>query len=94
MVVEGSDGRIDALNPLVPQYLSSLKLTSGGRSTRERPPRSATYAHQLEAFCGAVLDGAPFPTDVADAVANMEVIDAIYRAAGMDPRRPTAETPT
>jgi len=31
----------------------------------------------------------PVPTGTGDAVANMAVIDDVYRAAGMDPRRPT-----
>ncbi|MCE7878781.1 MAG: gfo/Idh/MocA family oxidoreductase, partial [Betaproteobacteria bacterium PRO3] len=30
--------------------------------------------------------GAPVPTGPADAVANMRVIDAAYRAAGLRPR--------
>jgi hypothetical protein len=37
-----------------------------------------------------VLRGAPTLTPPSEAVANMRVIDAIYRAAGMEPRRPVA----
>ena len=39
----------------------------------------------------AALEGmlAPFPTDMEDAVANMTVIDAFYRVAGLEPREPT-----
>jgi hypothetical protein len=36
-----------------------------------------------------VRDGSAVPTGTGDAVANMAVIDDVYRAAGMDPRRPT-----
>ena len=50
-----------------------------------------TYRCQLDAFAAAVLDGAPVPTGIEDAIANMEAIDAIYRAAGMDVRRPTPD---
>jgi predicted dehydrogenase len=47
-----------------------------------------SYGHQLEAFVGAVRDGAPFPTSADDAVKNMAVIDAIYRTAGLALREP------
>jgi predicted dehydrogenase len=46
----------------------------------------STYTHQLRAFAAAVRSGAPLPTGPADAVANMRVIDAVYRAAGLRPR--------
>jgi predicted dehydrogenase len=49
-----------------------------------------SYGHQLDAFVRAVQDGAPFPTTADDAVKNMAVIDAIYRAAGMEPRQPAS----
>ena len=45
-----------------------------------------TYDHQLEAFVAAVFDGQEQPTGGQDAIANMRVIDAIYLAAGMQPR--------
>jgi predicted dehydrogenase len=43
----------------------------------------STYTHQLRAFAAAVLGGSPAPTGPDDAVANMRVIDAAYRAAGL-----------
>ena len=45
-----------------------------------------TYGYQLEAFRAAVQEGAPTLTPPSDSVANMHVIDAIYRAAGLEPR--------
>ncbi len=87
--ITGTDGEIKVLNPQSPQIFSVLSWTSRGKRTRERPARTATYAHQLDAFAAAVLDGAPYPTDTADAVANMAVIDSVYHAAGMAPREPT-----
>ena len=48
--------------------------------------RRPTYEFQLEAFCDAVLRGEPTLTPPADSIANMRVIDAIYVAAGLDPR--------
>jgi predicted dehydrogenase len=87
--LEGTDGSIGVLNPLAPQYWSRISVTSRARRFHERPPRSATYRHQLDAFVAAVLDGAPVATGPADAVANMEVIDAVYRSAGLAPRTAT-----
>ena len=45
-----------------------------------------SYTYQLEAFAAHVLDGAPLPIGVEDAVQNMHYVDAAYRAAGMSPR--------
>jgi len=45
--------------------------------------------HQLEAFLRAVREGAPVPTGAEDAIANMTLIDAAYRAAGLEPRAPS-----
>jgi predicted dehydrogenase len=55
----------------------------------EKFTRQATYYFQLHAFAGAVLRDEPFVTNTADSIANMRVIDAVYRAAGMQPRKPT-----
>ena len=64
----------------------AIKTPSG--TTRERlPGKDSTYLYQLRAFAKAVLEGAPTLTPHSDSVANMRVIDDIYRAAGMEPRR-------
>ena len=41
------------------------------------------YTHQLRAFVAAVRNHTPTPTDPANAIANMEVIDAVYQKAGL-----------
>ncbi len=87
--VTGDLGSMKVFNPYAPQLLHSLNVTVGGHTRRERLERSATYLHQLRAFAAAVLDGTPVPTGGADAIANMTLIDACYRAAGMEPRQPT-----
>jgi len=88
--IDGTAGRIRIMNPLAPQYLSWLSVKTPGRTFRERPPRSTTYLHQLAAFCDAIETGTPPITNTSDAIANMAVIDQIYRAAGMQVREPTA----
>ena len=40
----------------------------------------------LDAFVDAVRNGTPMPTDAEDAIKQMRVIDAAYRAAGMPTR--------
>ena len=87
--VEGSDGTLAVRNPTVPQLAGRIKVTAGGTTRTEKASRQHTYLFQLRAFAAAVLRGEPFPTTVDDAVANMAVIDAVYRAAGMEPRQPT-----
>ena len=84
--VIGDDGELAVFNPIGPQYLSWLTVRSGGRRRTEIPSRRPTYAYQLDAFCNAVLRGQAAATTPEDAVANMTVIDAVYRAANMRPR--------
>ena len=55
-------------------------------TTVERLGTRASYTYQLEAFAAHVQQGAALPFGTADAVANMALIDAAYRAAGMQPR--------
>ena len=61
-------------------------MRTGEDETSEQVEGRTTYDHQLEAFVAAVLDGQEQPTGGQDAIANMRVIDAVYRAAGMQPR--------
>ena len=55
----------------------------GEARRRERVRGDATYTHQLRAFVDHVRGGPPMSTDARDAIANMRVLDAIYRAAGL-----------
>jgi len=87
--VVGDKGEMSVFNPVGPQYWHRLTVRAGGGKRAEHLPRIPTYQYQLQAFADAVLRGAPVLTPPSDAVANMRVIDACYRAAGMEPRRPT-----
>ena len=88
--VTGSAGELRIFNPMRPRYGGTLTVrTDDGVRRREKPWPQSTYACQLEAFMAAVLDGAPFPSTPEDAVANMAVIDAVYRAGGREPHQPT-----
>jgi len=82
----GERGELRVFNPTSPQLYHRMKVTVDGSTRIERFPRKPTYEYQLEAFCAAVLHGAPTLTPPSDSIANMRVIDAIYRAAGMKVR--------
>jgi predicted dehydrogenase len=85
--VEGDDGALNVFNPVAPQYFHRFTVKAGGKTRRERVRGGSTYSYQLAAFAAAVLRGEPTLTPPADSIANMRVIDDIYRAAGMEPRK-------
>ncbi len=68
-------------------------------SRHHRDPRTArpaekvrgehTYWYQLGAFARPVREDRGDLTPPSDSIANMKVIDDVYRAAGLEPRRPT-----
>jgi predicted dehydrogenase len=93
--VEGERGTLTVFNLTGPQYFHRVVVRTRDPATgaetkrRERVKGEHTYWYQLNAFVAAVREGAPYPTNPADAVANMRVIDASYRAAGLEPRQPS-----
>jgi predicted dehydrogenase len=88
--VVGERGEMLATNPLAPQKGGArLSVDSDGTKVTQAVARSASYFHQLEAFRDAIEHGVPFPTTADDGVRNMEIVDACYRAAGLDPRPST-----
>jgi predicted dehydrogenase len=87
--VIGDHGELHAINPIMPQIYHRLSIRSSAGKRVERFPRRASYAYQLDAFAAAVLRGEPVKTTPDDAIENMTVIDAIYRAAGLPLREPS-----
>ena len=87
--VTGTDGTLSVFNPFAPQFGHRVRVTTGSGTRKERFSRKATYDYQLEAFANAVEHGAPFPTTATDAIRTMELIDAIYTAAGLPIRQPS-----
>jgi predicted dehydrogenase len=87
--VVGDRGELRALNPVLPHIYHRLSVRSGAGKRVERFPRRASYAYQLDAFAAAVLRGEPVKTTPEDAIENMTVVDAIYRAAGLPLREPS-----
>jgi len=88
--VVGAHGQMRVQNFVTPhvRYRVTTQTAEGIKSARLEPGESAdtTYLGQLRAFAAAVRRGKPFPTTPEHAVVTMELIDDIYRAAGLPPR--------
>jgi predicted dehydrogenase len=91
--VDGSAGRLRVLNPIAPQYFHRLRVMTPAGTRTERVAGPATYDCQLTAFVAAVRSGARVPSDPADAIANMRVIERIYAAAGRPTRLSSGSAP-
>ena len=85
----GEHGEMSVINPLAPQMWHRLSVRTKQGKRVEHLSRRPTYDYQLDAFTAAVLRGEPILTPPADSIANMTVIDEIYRAAGLSPRVPS-----
>lgn len=87
--VIGEHGELRIVNPVLPQAFHRFSVRSGEGNRSERFSHRASYAYQLDAFAAAILRGEPIKTTPHDAIDNMTVIDAIYRAAGLPLRQPS-----
>jgi predicted dehydrogenase len=84
--VRGEDGVLSVFNPMAPHLFHRLTLRTAAGKETERVPGDATYTCQLRAFAAHVRGEDRMPTDAAHGVANMQVIDAVYDAAGLERR--------
>lgn len=84
--IQAIGSRAEALvhNFIKPHEDDRLTVRSAAGERVERLGTRTSYSYQLEAFAAHVVDGDPLPVDGNDAVANMTLIDAAYRAAGLD----------
>ena len=76
----GTEGRVELMIPFnaPPDEPCVLYTQRGGdEPVREELPVADQYAFQAEAFGRAVLEDTPVPTPLADAVANLRVIEAL-----------------
>ncbi len=91
--VVGAHGQMRVQNFVHPYlwFRVTTKTAQRTESISSDPGESAetTYLGQLRAFAGAVLRDEPFPTTPEHAIVTMNLIDDIYRAAGL-PVRPAA----
>ena len=82
--LKGEKGSLDISNYLAPQMGCRFTVEAGGRTRDEPVDGPTTYDAQLAHVADVMLRGAVPLTGGADAVANMECIDAIYAAAGFE----------
>jgi predicted dehydrogenase len=85
----GEHGELEVTNPFQPVDGSALTIRSGGTARTENPTTESSYNFQLRAFADVLLRGATAITSVEDAIKNMDIIDAAYRAAGLPLREPS-----
>ena len=89
--VYGTEGRISVGIPfnIPPDRPTEIILTSGGdppvnpSSETITFPTADVYTVQAERFAEAVLDGRPVPISPEDAIANLRVIEAVFRAGAV-----------
>jgi len=84
--ITGERGEVRVFNPIAPHFYNRVTVRTPNGATSEHVAGEATYTCQLRAFIDHVRNGTPVPTGPDDAIANMRVIDAVYRAAGLKVR--------
>jgi predicted dehydrogenase len=84
--VEGERGSLMVDNPMQPHNGHRLVLTVEGRTSEEKVDGFTTYRHQLIAFAAALRGDRRVITMGDDSIANMTLIDSVYRAAGLPVR--------
>jgi hypothetical protein len=84
--IVGTAGELEVHDFIRPHVDDRLTVRTASGTTVERLGARPTYTYQLEAFAGHVQAGATLPFGSDDAVANMALVDAAYRAAGLPTR--------
>ena len=85
-MARGDRGELRVINPIAPHRGHQLTVKTAAGEKNETVQGDTTFTHQLRAFVKAVRGEAKFPTDGAEGIINMRVIDDVYRAAGLPPR--------
>ena len=83
LVITGEGGRLSVTNPIAPHMGHELVLETPQDVIREEVAGGTTYYHQLQ-HLRDVLNGEASPlTGGDDAIANMRVLDRVYRLSGI-----------
>jgi predicted dehydrogenase len=88
VTIAGDAGRIEVMIPFnaPPDRPTEIAIDTGadlfgGGRRIEQFPICDQYTLQGDAFSRAIVEGAPFEFGIEDAIANMRVIDALFRSA-------------
>jgi predicted dehydrogenase len=82
VVVYGSNGIIEVSTPFNPQCdeEAQVQLLKNGERRTIQTEAVDQYSLQVDAFNNSILNDTTVPTPLEDAVANMKVIDAIFKS--------------
>ncbi|MBN1318412.1 MAG: hypothetical protein JXA42_23230, partial [Anaerolineales bacterium] len=82
-VIHGTKGIIKLEKPFNPhpQEPAQLSLASNDETEEFSLDISNQYTLQVDRFSQAILENTDVPTGLEDAIANMRVIDAIFKSA-------------
>jgi predicted dehydrogenase len=70
----------------VPHLDNRIVVTRDGSTEEQILGEQSSFTYQLAALADTLQTGAEFLIDVDDSVANAELIDEVYRGAGLSPR--------
>ncbi|WP_344097276.1 Gfo/Idh/MocA family oxidoreductase [Microbacterium deminutum] len=84
MDVIGTRGDMHIKNLVFPSQGHSISVTRDGLTWMSTVGGRETFDHQLDAVVNGIASGEPLLTEDDDPIHNMEVVDAIYAAAGLD----------
>lgn len=82
----GTDGEALVHDFIRPNLDDRLTVRTANSERLEHLGTRSSYSYQLQAFAEHVEQGTPLPFGAEDAVANMALVDAAYRAAGVPVR--------
>jgi len=78
--VVGSKGRILCPNAILPADAAAIVIDRNGEQTRETFPGVNQWTLEFEHLSESIAEGTPLAYDPSDAVAQLKVLDAIYRS--------------
>jgi predicted dehydrogenase len=86
--VTGTEADLEATSVIVPQWGAVLRVTAGDELLLEEKAVEGenSYERQLEHVVAALRSGEPSELDATRGVGTMQVVDDVYRAAGLQPR--------
>ncbi len=70
----------------VPHLDNRIVVKRDGSTEEQTLGDQTSYTYQLAALTDTLQTGAEFLIDIDDSVANAELIDEVYRTAGLSPR--------
>ncbi|MBU2985225.1 Gfo/Idh/MocA family oxidoreductase [Saccharophagus degradans] len=80
--ISGEKGSLIVENPFYRRDMPSRLLLRNGDTDKEIVVGHYNhYVQQVDAFCAAINESLPAPTPLSDALGNIKVIDAVFKAA-------------